>query len=89
MRSLFMIISSGKLLFEVLGLLLTVRKCCHFVLVSLDLYQIRFRKVFSFSLSNKIFRFISVTFIISPFSQTFTGSLIFRDCETSGVNQLK
>ena len=36
MRSLFMISSSGKLLFEVLDLLLTVRKCCHIVLVSLE-----------------------------------------------------
>ena len=35
-RSLLMIISSGKLLFELLSLLLILRKCCQMVLVSFD-----------------------------------------------------
>ena len=35
-RSLFMTISSGKLLSELLSLLLILRKCCQMALVSLD-----------------------------------------------------
>ena len=36
MRSLSMISYAGNLLFEVLGLLLAVLKCCYIVLVSLE-----------------------------------------------------
>ena len=81
--SLFIIISSGKLLQEALVLLLTVRKCFHIVLeplrVLIDSVKClrlacrtfksfdRFRKMFTFSLSNQQLCFISVSFIVRPF----------------------
>ena len=58
-RSLFMIISSCKLLFELLSLLLILRKCCQMAIVSFDRVT-ESEKMFTFGFPNQIFCLVAV-----------------------------
>ena len=61
-RSLFMTFSSGKLLSELLSLLLILRKCCQMALVSLDCVT-ESEKMFAFRFLNQIFCLVTSRFL--------------------------